>query len=324
MKLCDTRFEDYLTESEAISLHPLLKKKYDKFPADMKNLKNIIFYGPKGVGKYTQMLRAIVKYSQSKLKYDRKIIQATNKVSYIIRISDIHFEIDMSLLGCNSKNLWSDIYNNIIDVIMARNNNTGIIVCKYFQDIHSELLECFYSYMTDHCNSSLDIKFILLTEEISFIPDCILETCKLIRVPRPSRSQYNKCLKNKLHKDIKLFDITNMKNLDITTTNTTNPYNALCSEIINIIISPDTLKYNELRDRLYDLLIYNLDITSCIWHILVEIIESKLLKRDDLFHVMTHTYHCIQYYNNNYRPIYHLESFVFYLINTIHGYANIA
>ena len=242
MKLCDTRFEDYLTESEAISLHPLLKKKYDKFPTDMKNLKNIIFYGPKGVGKYTQMLRAIVKYSQSKLKYDRKIIQATNKVSYIIRISDIHFEIDMSLLGCNSKNLWSDIYNNIIDVIMARNNNTGIIVCKYFQDIHSELLECFYSYMTDHCNRSLDIKFILLTEEISFIPDCILETCKIIRVPRPSRTQYNKCLKNKLHKDIKLCDITNIKNLDITT-NITNPYNVLCSDIINIIISPDTLKY---------------------------------------------------------------------------------
>ena len=235
-------------------------------------------------------------------------------------MSDIHFEIDMSLLGCNSKNLWNDIYNQIVDAVMSRQNKTGIIVCKYFHDIHSELLECFYSYMTCHYNNTIDIKIILITEEISFIPDCIVETCKVIRVPRPSRIQYNKCLKNKLYKEISLNEITNMKNIDH---RLINPYNVLCSDIISMITNPSSLNYNDLRDRLYDLLIYNLDITDCFWHILTSVIKTKLLKDDDVPRVMLHTYHCIQYYNNNYRPIYHLESFVFNLINTIHGYTYI-
>ena len=51
-------------------------------------------------------------------------------------------------------------------------------------------------------NSLLDIKFVILMEELSFIPDNIINRCKLIRVPRPSRSQYNRCLSNKITKDI--------------------------------------------------------------------------------------------------------------------------
>lgn len=321
MKNYDTHFDDYLYNEKNQSLHPKLCKLYDSFPDDIKNLKNLIFYGPKGVGKYTQMIRSIAKYSPSNLKYDRKIIHDSPKLSYIIKISDIHFEIDMSLLGCNSKNLWNEIYNHIVDVIMTKQTNTGIIVCKNFHDIHSELLEYFYCYMKTHYNSSLDIKFILITEEISFIPECIVETCKVIRVARPSRAQYNKCLKIKLHKDLKLNEITNIKGINISCM-PLNIHKLLCSDIIDMIINPDTLKYIVLRDRLYDLLIYNLDITDCIWHILFITINENLLKEHDVAHVMMHTYKCIQYYNNNYRPIYHLESFVFYLINTIHGYTN--
>ena len=321
MKNCDTHFDDYLYNETNVSLHPKLCKIYDSFPDDIKNLRNIIFYGPKGVGKYTQMLRAIAKYSPANLKYDRKIVHDSAKLSYIIKISDIHFEIDMSLLGCNSKNLWNEIYNHVVDVIMSRQNNTGIIVCKYFHDIHSELLECFYCYMKSHYNNPLDIKFILITEELSFIPDCIVETCKVIRVARPSRVQYNKCLTIKIHKEIKLNEITNMKSLDISCAPLNN-YKLLCSDILVMITNPDTLNYNDLRDRLYDLLIYNLDITDCMWHILSITINENLLKEQDVAHTMLHTYRCIQYYNNNYRPIYHLESFTFYLINTIHGYAN--
>ena len=53
----------------------------------------------------------------------------------------------MSLLGCNSKVLWNDIYNQITDVVSMRADTTGIILCKYFHKIHSELLDIFYSYM---------------------------------------------------------------------------------------------------------------------------------------------------------------------------------
>jgi len=36
--------------------------------------------------------------------------------------------------------------------------------------------------------------------------------------------------------------------------------------------------------------------------------------------IMLKTYSFLKYYNNNYRPIYHLESYLFYLMRIIHGF----
>ena len=83
----------------------------------MKDLSNLIFYGPPGTGKYTQALYSIEKYSPSALKYERKInISVQKKQQYLFNISDIHFEIDMDLLGCNARIVWNDIYHHILDI----------------------------------------------------------------------------------------------------------------------------------------------------------------------------------------------------------------
>ena len=153
MKFHETHFEDYINSNTRENLHPKLDKVFQKFPPQIADLKNIIFYGPKGVGKYTQMLKSIKKYSPSELKYEKKISISFNKQAFFYKISDIHYEIDMSLLGCNSKLLWNEFYIQLIDIISAKTDKSGIIVCKYFNEIHSELLEIFYSYMQK--NSSL-------------------------------------------------------------------------------------------------------------------------------------------------------------------------
>jgi len=321
MNISTSHFVDYIESENNQPLHPRLHKIYDEFPLEVKDLKNIIFFGPKGVGKYTQMLRSIVKYSPSKLKYDRKIINTCGKSSYSLKISDIHFEVDMSLLGCNSKSLWNDLYNHIIDVVFTKPNKTGIIVCKCFHETHGELLDCFYSYMQTSQYNSHNIKFILITEELSFIPECIIDTCRIIRIPRPNKTQYNKCLLKPLSKDIKLSNITNIKNVNVDVTQLMKPYEVICNDIINVIEHPEKLNYTEMRDNLYDILIYSLDVNECVWHILTVLIEKDLITKDHISNVLLETYKCLQYYNNNYRPIYHLESFVFYLVNTIHGFS---
>ena len=129
MKFHETHFEEYIN---AFNLHPKLEKIFNEFPEKLHDLKNLIFYGPSGVGKYTQMLKAIKKYSPSELKYEKKISVTYNKQQYFFKISDIHYEIDMSLLGCSSKLLWHEIYQQIIDIINAKTEKSGIIVCKYF------------------------------------------------------------------------------------------------------------------------------------------------------------------------------------------------
>jgi hypothetical protein len=322
MKFYETHFEEYITANQKENLHPKLDKILSKFPDSIHKLKNVIFYGPQGVGKYTQMLRFIKKYSPSDLKYEKKISITHNKQQYFFKISDIHYEVDMSLLGCNSKLLWHEIYQQIIDIISAKIDKSGIVVCKYFNDIHSELLENFYSYMQKNNASSIDLKFIILTEELSFIPDNILNCCEIIHVQRPSKTTYNKCVKHKLLPSLQLESVTNIKNLhEPNDAMVLENYKIICDKIIDTIKNIDDLKFLKFRDMLYDILIYNLDITDCIWYILSTLIKENKIKQDQVSEILIKTYSFFQYYNNNYRPIYHLENYLFYIAAKIHKFS---
>jgi len=318
MKFFETHFEEYIQSCEKNNLHPKLDLVFKKFPNKMQYLKNIIFYGPSGVGKYSQMLRFIKKYSNTELKYEKKISIMFNKQPIFLKISDIHYEIDLSLLGCNSKLLWHDIYQQIIDIISAKKEKNGIIVCKNFHDIYNELLENFYSYMQKNISSTtINVSFIIITEEISFIPDNILNCCEIICITRPSKSLYSKCIKPLL-KNVITENITNIKYLN-TSVGGFHHHKILCDKLICEIIAND-IKFLKFRDFIYDIFIYNLDIGECIWYILSELISQNKIDASNLSPLLVKTYQFLQYYNNNYRPIYHLESYLFYLITIIHKY----
>jgi hypothetical protein len=210
----------------------------------------------------------------------------------------------------------------IVDVISAKTEKSGIIVCKEFHNIHSELLENFYSYMQDNNASNIKIKFILVTEELSFIPDNILNCCEVISVLRPSKIAYTKCSKQKLPNDLKVENITNIKNLHVNITDLMCPYKIICNKIVKEMVNIDTLKFLKFRDYLYDIFIYNLDITDCVWYILSSLINQKYINtnKGNMSPILLKTYIFLKYYNNNYRPIYHLESYLFYLTGVIHGF----
>jgi hypothetical protein len=320
MKFYETHFEEYINENNRTNLHPKLDKVYDKFPNQLQNLKNLIFFGPNGTGKYTQMLKSIKKFSPSELKYEKKISLTYNKQQYFFKISDIHYEVDMSLLGCNSKLLWHEIYQQIIDIISAKTEKSGIIVCKYFHDIHSELLENFYSYMQQNSDKSIDLKFIIITEEISFISDNILNCCEIINISRPTKTLYIKCIKSKLPSKIQLENITNIKILHIYNEDLMLQHKIICNKIINSIVNIDDLNFIKFRDILYDIFIYNLDISDCIWYILSSLIKEKKIKKENLSKILIKTYCFFQYYNNNYRPIYHVENYLLNLAKIIHNF----
>ena len=325
MKFLETHFDDYIVSNKKCSLHPKLNKLYESFPSKIDNLKNIIFYGPKGVGKYTQALSCIKKYSSSELKYEKRLTINSNKENFILKMSDIHFEVDMSLLGCNSKILWNDIFNQINDVVSTRVNTHGIILCKYFHKIHSELLDIFYSYMQSQSISKIKLIFIIITENLSFIPDNIINNSQIINIPRPKISNYTKCFsKNQAVvenlKGIDTSTILNIKNIVTNINSLTNPHECICNAIIENIKNPDKIDFLTFRDILYDILIYELDITECIWYILMTLIKDNLITDDMISNILLKTNIFFQYYNNNYRPIYHLENYMYNLIKTINGY----
>jgi hypothetical protein len=316
MKFYETHFEDYIISCKKRNLHPKLNKVLDKVSNNISQISNLIFYGPSGVGKYTQLLNFIKKYSPTELKYEKKISILYNKKQYYFKISDIHYEIDMSLLGCNSKLLWNDIYLQLIDIISAKNDKSGIIVCKNFHEIHNELLDIFYSYIQQNNTTGLYIKFFILTEQLSFIPDNILESCEVISIPRPSKTNYNKCIKTK--NQIQNVSIYNIKTLYIENFDSTSQFCIICDKIIEVIMNIDNIHFIKLRELLYTILIYNLDISQCIWYILSKLIANEKINANNITSILIKTYGFFQYYNNNYRPIYHIENYLLYIMNIIH------
>ena len=357
MKYYETSFVEYVQAVETHNIHPELCKTFSKFPKDIYKIENLILYGPSGVGKYSQLLKQLTQYSPSGLKYDKRITVATDKQEYIYRISDIHYEIDMALLGCNSKTLWHEVFFQIIDIVSVKQEKIGIIVCKNFHQIHTELLDIFYSYMQqyNHSHTSIYIKFIIITEQVSFLPITIQNNCHLLHIGRPAKSMYNKItplkdepetinnflqrisnntvtpVSNRLVinelKNIDSKNILNMKEIkqfDLFTQYEKNNdvpeeiFDIVCNQIINEISTINKSNFIELRESLYNILTYNLDVPECIWYIISHFINTGELTDTAVSGTLERMYIFLKYYNNNYRPIYHLESIAFYIITKIY------
>lgn len=361
MKYYETSYEDYLQSLEKFNLHPYV----ENITSKMTTICNLIFYGPSGVGKYSQVLNFLKKFSPSNLKYDKKITINTDKQDYTYQISDIHYEIDMQLLGCHSKMLWHELFYQIVDIITIKSDKKGFIVCKNFHYIHNELLEIFYSYIQQYTNinSPIQIYFIIITENVSFLPNNILNSCKIINMKRPIKEEYIKlndikcknyeptdndnCVQDSLESKLSLFlkrttnnipvknsvkfhstmeninenDITNIKELNYLSQCDVVPldiFNSVNDSIIDEMVSK-SFSLSAFRDLIYDILIYNLDATECIWYIFHHFICNESLNSKDATDVLMKCNSIFLHYNNNYRPIYHLENILLYIVTKINA-----
>ena len=345
MKFYESHYEEYIKSVENYNIHNELMPIYDTFPKNIRDFENLIIYGSPGIGKYSQLLYLLKKYSPSELKYEKKITVKTEKQEYNYHISDIHYEIDMGCLGCNSKILWHEIYFQIVDIVSVKPDKIGIIVCKNFHKINSELLDIFYSYI-QHYNTkitNIQIKFVLMTEHVSFIPTKILNVFHIIGMKRPSKEDYKKIiLDNKsdyktnniqkyknINNMLEMIDSDNIINIkelhsfsEIKTKNEIpkDIFNIICNKIIEDINNHNEHDFLKFRDSLYDILVYNLDMTECLFYILSNFIETGQLKQESISDILTKSYIFLKYYNNNYRPIYHLENIMYYLISKIYNY----
>ena len=320
MKFLQSRFEEYIAANEKYNLHSELDGIYNYKIHNLKQKRNLIFYGPTGTGKYTQVLKYIKPFSDSNLKYERKMkFNFQNKREFLIKISDIHFEIDMELLGCNAKLLWNDIYNHILDILSARQNHTGIIVCKNFHKIHSELLDIFYSYLQTLTHKNIHLHYVFITENISFIPDTILDRCRIISIKRPNKTAYKKCIGKMIDKSVNIEKIVNIKDLITGNTQLMNPHKKITQQIIDDIENFENINFIQFRDNIYNMFIYHLDITTCMHEIIRHFIIEKKFDTNTITNIYLKLYKFLKLYNNNYRPIYHLESFIFYLCKVIYG-----
>ena len=328
MKIIKNTFDTYINNYIDIHNNKILNS-----INNLDSFDNLIIYGREGIGKYSVVLNFIKQFSSTKLKYEKKIIINNNKNDFFIKISDIHYEIDIELLGYNSKTLFNEIYNLILNIIYSKQIKEGIILCKNFEFIDSELLELFYSYMQDN-KTTCKIKFIIITCNYSFLPNNIINISKIISLKVPCKSKYNKISnKNPLqyNNSNNILDNNNnsnnivtqeeyiknlkdkiyLKNLEYNNDYLYNIYNTLITNNIDFV---------NLRNNLYDLLIYKIDINIFIWNLLELLIINKKINNVNIDHILDKTFKFFLHYNNNYRPIFHLENYVIYLLKVINEY----
>ncbi len=353
MKYYETSFEEYVHAKKQLNLHPELEYINENLPENFEELKNIIIYGSTGTGKYSIALDIINKYSNNQLKFDKRTIVVTDKQNYNLKMSDIHYEIDISLLGCNSKQLWHEIFLKIVDIVSVQKEKQGIILCKNFHSIHSELLDIFYSYIQQHNHSQANIKivFILITEQLSFFPKQLIETSQIINVKRPSKELHKKYIdilqkrndtykktqenyfknnslskksKNSIIENIPVNTIINLKELHAFPLIEKNKkelpedhFNIICDKIIRELNNCKNIEFTAFRDCLYDILTYNLDLNECLWYVLNYYVTNNLICPEDISEILAQSFSFLKYYNNNYRPIYHLESIFFTILQKI-------
>ena len=70
------------------------------------------------------------------------------------------------------------------------------------------------------------------------------------------------------------------------------------------------------------MLIYNIDVHECIGNIVLYLCKNNYILEKDYYDIMIHIYKAFKQYNNNYRPIYHLENIYYYLVTCVHGNKN--
>jgi hypothetical protein len=203
-------------------------------------------------------------------------------------------------------------------------------------------LDIFYSYIQHFHHSPIKIVFFLMMEHVSFLPPSIYAVCHHLSIGRPSKTLYKRMIEetyrekeggvenaikiNRILDVVSLNEIMNIKELrgfvHISQTHEIpkDIFNIICDTIIREMSVPSTISFTHFRDLLYDILTYNLDMTECLWYILTHFIERGLLTPEDVSLLLDKSFFFLKHYNNNYRPIYHIESILFYIINKVHRF----
>ena len=289
------------------TFHPYLEAENEVLKLPLEKIQNLIFYGNKGLGKYHQSLTYIKKFSPSNLKYNKKMY--INNHEYYIKISDIHFEIDMSSLGCNCKILWSDIQKQILDSMLSLNLSKAIILCKNFHEINKDLLQNFKNIMMPNCS------YIFLTEHVGFFPEKILQTSEIIAF-----RNIKKKILNNFDTKVKTCDNLLVYKHPVLKINHTiryidEKYTRIIIDYLNDINKNEPFSYLKLRENIYNLLIFQCNIEYCIWYLLNYYIKTQTINNFE--NVIIELYNFFRLYNYNYRPIFHIEHIILYIYNNV-------
>ena len=82
-------------------------------------------------------------------------------------------------------------------------------------------------------------------------------------------------------------------------------------------MSEEKIDFMVFRENIYNIIVFNIDILESIYKILFRLTELKKIKQKDMIYIFKQMFIFLRRYNNNYRPIYHVEYFLLILFQVI-------
>lgn len=328
------KFIHYTTALEAYPLHPTLVRHIDKLPETLSELSHCMFYGPSGVGKYSLALHLTNRYSASNLKYEKQLtVSLSDGKAAVLKLSDVHLEVDMSMLGTNSKTLWHMIYCQMKDIVRARRsqqgstqNAHGIIVCREFHCTPPELMVVFYSYMQQyqHHDDGAQIVLVLLTESLVSLPASVCARCVRVSVSRPAQMRMTQFRKHLgIHEHTANIDLSRPSNLKLVMCDGTEytqwvqyTHNSIADAIVRF---PNPQFFSHTRELLYELFVRSVNMGDWMWGVLVALVARNAIAPGQLGAVLDRAHSMFKLSVSDTRPIYHMERYVVALTSIVHS-----
>ena len=115
---------------------------------------------------------------------------------------------------------------------------------------------------------------------------------------------------------LNLKEIKSLKNIKHEEDLQEDLFDKLHTQLLEIMVLED-MNYYAFRELLYDLLIYNADVHEMVTTILFELVQTKQINSESLTKILNKLPNLLKQYNNNYRPIYHLENIFLSITNEL-------
>lgn len=288
--------ERMVAEARENPFHPAIISDLDQFPTDLAEMPSIIISGPQAAGKRTLGLVVVAGFSPSAMRYEKKLYIGESprrqEDAPCVPMSDVHFEVDMSLPCFGNKAGWSSAHKAIVDAVEIRKDKYAFVMCTNFHLADRDLLRVFSNFM-DSGVDGVNLRYILITEHYSRLPLEIRQMARRIAVPTAHRA----------------------------TARAPSLEEASASAALDAVCSRAGAMMPALRHAIYAGLTRNMDISGWAWHLFRrwkelggDAVEPRvdLIALDALivFHEKS---------GRSYRPIFHLERLALFLGTLING-----
>eukprot|EP01039_Chlorochromonas_danica_P011424 gene11424-12771_t len=294
-----------------------------------------LLVGPAGVGKYTAGLRLIAASRMDDTLAAAEDIPFGNPKKLVLEnatclVTARHYEIDLALLGCKAKDTWNAWFGQIVQSLQCtRVHKLTYLLCRNAHTLHPDVMILFSIYLEQAMclmwsQYRIHLRFVLLTEQWSCLPPALVRLCVPVFVRRPSADRLHAWVQratgapaaavqsiqpwqiSNLKEWIGLFEVgVPAKRLAHFTDLTDRVARTIATALRELQAAPPAafgMRVATLREALYDILVYNLDVGECVWTLLRDwgdpvAVRAAVLQLPRFW----------REYNNNYRPIFHLE-----------------